>query len=144
MKGALALYRSGRARAILVSGVETATDPEISNMRRWLEDRGVPTRDIVSDSFGTRTRDTMYRAMSVFSVRRAIVCTEALHMPRTLYLAEQNGIDAVGFELASPLSTRPRFVVAEALKTTLAFVEEAFAAKPKDPTTSSQGTVALR
>lgn len=124
MRGALALYRSGRARAILVSGVDTASDPETSAMRRWLEDRGVPAHDIVSDAQGTRTRETMYRAMSVFAVDRAIVCTEGLHMPRTLFLAERNGIDAVGFELSSPLSAHPRFVLTEALKTTLAFVEE--------------------
>lgn len=131
MNGALALYRSGRAHTILVSGVDTASDPETSAMRRWLEDRGVPARDIVSDSQGTRTRETMYRAMNVFGVERAIVCTEGMNMPRALFLAERNGIDAVGFALASPLGAHPKFVVREALKTTLAFVEEALAPKPR-------------
>jgi vancomycin permeability regulator SanA len=131
MEGALALYNSGRARAILVSGVDTARDPETSAMRRWLEDRGVPARDIMSDPLGTRTRETMYRAMNVFAVDRAIVCTEAMHMPRALFLAERNGIDAVGFALASPLAEHARPVIAEALKTTLAFVEETFAPKPR-------------
>jgi SanA protein len=131
LEGALALYRSGQARAILVSGVDTAKDPETSAMRRWLEERGVPARDIVSDAQGTRTRETMFRAMNVFAIDRAIVCTERLHMPRTLFLAERNGIEAVGFALPSPLSSTPRYVVREALKTTLAFVEETFAPKPR-------------
>ena len=100
-------------------------------MRRWLEERGVPARDIVSDAQGTRTRETMYRAMNVYAVDRAIVCTEGMHMPRALYLAERNGIDAVGFALPSPLSAQPRFVVREALKTTLAFVEETVAPRPR-------------
>jgi SanA protein len=141
MNGALELYRSGRARTILVSGVDTAGDPETSAMRRWLEDRGVPAHDIMSDAQGARTRETMYRAMSVFGVERAIVCTEGMHMPRALYLAERNGIDAVGFALPSPLDAHPRFVVREALKTALAFVEETLAPKAR---VAAPAAVALR
>ena len=127
MEGALALYRGARVSAILVSGIDNASDPETSAMRRWLEERGVPTRDIMTDSFGSRTRETMYRAMRTFSIDKAIVCTETLHMPRALFLAKQNGIDAIGFELPSPLSRSPKFVAVEALKTTLAVVEEVVA-----------------
>lgn len=144
MKGALALYRSGRVRAILVSGVDTAADPETSAMRRWLEDRGVPERDIVSDSQGTRTRETMYRALNIFSVDRAVVCTEAMNMPRALFLAERNGIDAVGYGLASPMSKHPRFVIREALKTTLAFVEETLVPKPRAVVQPAGMAVAFR
>jgi vancomycin permeability regulator SanA len=144
MKAALALYRTGHARAILVSGVDTAADPETSAMRHWLEDRGVPGRDIVSDPLGTRTRETMYRAMNVFAVDSAIVCTEGLHMPRTLFLAERNGIDAIGFELPSPLSAHPRFVIKEMMKTTLALVEETFAPKPRTAVSGGGTAVAVR
>ena len=101
LEGALSLYRSGRARAILVSGIDTARDPETSASRAWLLEHGVPGRDIMSDSQGTRTRETMYRAMHTYSVDQAIVCTERFAMPRALFLANQNGIDAVGYELAS-------------------------------------------
>jgi len=141
MNGALALYRSGRVHTILISGVDTESDPETSAMRRWLEEHNVAARDIVSDAQGTRTRETMYRATNVFAVDHAIICTEGLHMPRTLFLAQRNGIDAVGFELASPLSSRPRFVLTEALKTTLAFVEETVAPRPR---VTASAAVALR
>ena len=67
-------------------------------MRSWLEARGVPARDILSDDGGHRTRETMYRAMRYYGVTDAIVCTEAFAMPRTLFLARQNGIDAFGFK----------------------------------------------
>lgn len=127
LDGALALYRARRVEAIFVSGTDTEADPETSAMRAWLLDHGVSAHDIISDSEGTRTRETMYRAMHTFSIDKAIVCTERLHMPRTLFLAERNGIDAVGYELASPLSRVPRKVAVEALKTTLAFVEETLA-----------------
>jgi vancomycin permeability regulator SanA len=144
VEGALALYRSGRARAILVSGVDTAADPETSAMRRWLEERGVPAHDIVSDPLGTRTRETMYRAMSAFSVDRAIVCTEEMNMPRALFLAERNGIDAVGYELASSMSGHPRYVIREALKTTLALIEETLVPRPRAVDAARGAAVALR
>jgi SanA protein len=142
LEGALSLYRTGRARAILVSGIDTPRDPETSAMRTWLEDNGVPAHDIVSDDQGTRTRETMYRAMHTFSIDEAIVCTERLAMPRALFLANQNGIDAIGYELASPLSRHPRFVAVEALKTTLAFVEETLAGS--SPRTDDAVRTALR
>ena len=66
----------------------------------------------------------MYRAMHTYSIDQAIVCTERLAMPRALFLANQNGIDAIGYELASPLSRHPRFVFVEALGLTLTFVEK--------------------
>jgi vancomycin permeability regulator SanA len=131
MEGALALYRAGRVQTILVSGVDIQRDPETSAMRRWLEERGVPADHILSDEHGSRTRETMYRAIRYFGVTRAIVCTESLHMPRTLFLARQNGIDAVGFELPSQMSRLPRRVGIELLKTTLALFEETFAPKPR-------------
>ncbi len=127
LQGALALYRGGHARAILVSGLDSARDPETTAMRAWLEGQGVDPRDILADRQGTRTRQTMLRASRLYAVDKAIVCTEALHMPRALFLAQQNGIDATGYELASPLSRHPRFVAVEAIKTTLAVVEETLA-----------------
>jgi vancomycin permeability regulator SanA len=142
LQGALELYRAGRVRAILVSGIETEKDPETSAMRRWLEDRGIPSRDIMSDARGTRTRATMARATQVFGVENAVVCTERMHMARALFLARQSGIDAVGLELESPMSRVPKWVLREALKTTLAVVEEGFA-----PTTSGHAAsraIALR
>jgi SanA protein len=129
-QAALELYRAGRVRAILVSGIETDNDPETSATRRWLQDQGVPARDIMSDSLGTRTRSTMARAAQVFSVGDAVICTERMHMARALFLAQKSGIDAVGFALESPMSGVPKWVVKEALKTTLAVVEEPFAPIP--------------
>jgi SanA protein len=75
----------------------------------------------------------MYRAMRYYGVTDAIVCTEAFAMPRTLYLARQNGIDAVGYELPSALGRASRRLGAEALKATLAVIEETFAPRDRAP-----------
>jgi vancomycin permeability regulator SanA len=120
---ALDLYRAGRVKAILVSGDELRAGHEASGMRQWLLDRGVPASQVYSDPLGTRTLETMVRAARVFGVRSAIVCTQRLHAPRSLFLAHGSGIDAVA--LVPPSSAR-RWVAAEQAepwKITLAFVE---------------------
>jgi vancomycin permeability regulator SanA len=133
LEAALALYREGRVRAILVSGNDRATAPEATVMRAWLEARGVPNGAIRSDGLGSRTRETMLHAAERFNVTDAIVCTQTLFMPRTLFLAQQAGIDATGLALPSPLSRSPRFVGKELLKTTLAFFESYLRKGPQSP-----------
>jgi vancomycin permeability regulator SanA len=123
LESALALYRQGRVKAILVSGNNSAASPEVAVMRGWLTARGVPPGDVWSDEAGSRTRETMLNASARFNVTDAIVCTQALFLPRALFLARHAGINAVGVGLPSPLSGSRRVVGAEALKTTLAFLE---------------------
>jgi vancomycin permeability regulator SanA len=127
---ALDLYRAGRVKAILVSGQETATAHETTVMRAWLQDRGVPGADILSDGDGTRTRQTMNRAVTNYGVSDAIVCTQTVNVARSIYLARQAGIDAVGLALATPLERSTRYRARESLKTTLAFAESQLQARP--------------
>jgi vancomycin permeability regulator SanA len=123
LEAALALYREGRVKAILVSGNDTPASPEVSVMFAWLLVRGVPARDIWSDDGGARTRETMRRAAGIFEVSGAIVCTQDIFMARSLYLARQAGIDAVGLDATDRASRTPRREAREALKTTLAVLE---------------------
>lgn len=130
LESAIALYRSGRVTTILVSGNDTAGSPEVRVMRAWLSERGVSPHDILADPGGYRTRETMVRASALFDVKHAIVCTETLSKPRTLYLAKHAGIDAVALALPTELSRIPRWVAREALKNTLAFLESHFRSAP--------------
>jgi vancomycin permeability regulator SanA len=122
---ALELYRHGRAKVILVSGSETPLDPEVSTMTNWLATRGVPRSDIMVDARGTRTIQTMFHAAHDFGVRDAIVCTQDLHMARTIYLARNAGIDAVGVTRPTPLSHSFKWIMIEAAKNVLAYAESA-------------------
>ena len=95
LDGALALYRAGKVRKVLVSGDHgQAAYDETNAMRRYLLARDVPDGDIFMDHAGLRTRDTMERAFRVFGVRDAVICTQGLHAARTAFLARQAGIDA--------------------------------------------------
>lgn len=94
---ALDLYERGRVERILVSGDNDGRGiDEVNAMREWLVTRGVPPADVYMDHAGFRTHDTMQRAAQVFAVRRAIVCTQAFHLPRSVFLARHAGIDAIG------------------------------------------------
>ena len=123
LEAALALYQSGRVKTILISGNDTAASPEVSVMSTWLLAHGVPARDIWADEGGARTRETMRRAAGLFGVTDAIVCTQDLFMPRSLYLARQAGIDAVGVDVTDRTTASAQRAGREALKTTLAVFE---------------------
>lgn len=94
---AVALYRAGKVSKLLMSGDHGSRDyDEVNNMRRYAEKHGVPTQDIFMDHAGFNTYDTMVRARKVFQVESALVVTQAFHLPRAVYLARSQGIDATG------------------------------------------------
>ena len=142
LETALMLYRGGRVKKILVSGNDTADSPEVSVMSAWLRERGVEPADILVDSGGSRTRETMNRAAGVFDVRDAVICTQDLGAERSLYLAGHAGIDAVAVATPSNLYQSQRWVVKEALKTTLAFFES-FIRTPAAPPSADPGHAAV-
>jgi vancomycin permeability regulator SanA len=130
LETALQLYRTGRVRAILVSGNDSVASPEVSAMHRWLQERGVPEGAILSDARGFRTRDTMMNAAGEFDVRNAVICTQAPYVSRSLFLARHAGIDAIAVGLPSPVSRSARGIGLESVKTTLAFLESYLRREP--------------
>lgn len=97
LEQALALYRAGKARKLLLSGDHgTPEYDETNGMRRWMVARGVPDADVFCDHAGFSTHDSLARARQVFGVERAIVVTQAFHLPRALYTAQACGIAAEG------------------------------------------------
>jgi SanA protein len=96
LSAALALIRAGRVQLILVSGARHGAYDEAGPMRRWLIQRGVRPAHVVDDHAGFRTLDTMARALEIYGIRRAVVCTQSFHLPRAVFLARRAGIDAEG------------------------------------------------
>jgi SanA protein len=125
---ALALHRAGRARRLLVSGAAHGDYDEPAVMAAWLERRGVPLADILLDRGGHRTAATMADA-AAWGIRSALVCTQAYHLPRALYLARKAGIDALGVPAGGPGAagghTVTRVLVREILARAEAVVEVA-------------------
>lgn len=91
------LYRAGRAPRILCSGDHgKASHDETGVMTRWLEDHGIPPEAIFLDHAGFDSWNTVVRARRVFGVTAAIFVTQAYHLPRVLWTASHEGIDAQG------------------------------------------------
>jgi vancomycin permeability regulator SanA len=130
LEAALALYQAGRVKAILVSGDDNATSPEVTIMAAWLRAHGVPASDVWSDGGGSRTRETMTRAAALYGITGGVVCTQTVNMARSIYLARAAGIDAVGLALPTNLGQSKKYLARESLKTTLAFAEAQLRARP--------------
>ena len=97
MKRAIELYEKGVAPKILMSGDHGKTNyNEVMTMKQYAIENGVPSEDVFMDHAGFSTYETMYRAKEVFNVEKAIVVTQDYHMYRSLYIANELGIDAYG------------------------------------------------
>ena len=93
----LELYRTGKVRKLLLTGDHgTRGYDETNCMRRWVLARGVEEQDVFLDHAGFSTHDSLARARQVFGIERAIVVTQAFHLPRALYTARALGIEAQG------------------------------------------------
>lgn len=97
LEQALELYRGGKVAKLLLTGDHGSRAYDETNaMRRWIVERGVPEVDVFCDHAGFSTHDSLARARQVFGVERAIVVTQAFHLPRALYPAHVLGIEAQG------------------------------------------------
>lgn len=91
------LYRTGKIKAVLVSGDHGTTEhDEVAAMTRWLVDEGVPERKVVSDHAGFDTNDSCIRSNRIFGVTEAIVITQDYALPRAIYLCRRAGIETNG------------------------------------------------
>jgi SanA protein len=93
---AVDLYANKKISKILVTGDNRAVDyNEPAAMISYLVSRGVPEVDITPDYAGIRTIESCYRAKNVFNIQRAYVITQRFHLPRTLFLCNNFGIEAI-------------------------------------------------
>jgi SanA protein len=98
IEAAVALYKAGKVKHLLVSGdnhVKTYDEPD--DMRAALIAAGVPAAAITCDYAGFRTLDSVVRAKEVFGLQRCTIISEAFHCPRAVWIAQQHGLDAVAY-----------------------------------------------
>lgn len=94
---AAALYHSGAAKKIIVSGFYDAAVglEEGRVMLVYLKGKDVPSTDILVDDRGYDTAETLRRAKEYVGEGRVIVCTQSLYAARTAYLCQLYGLSAV-------------------------------------------------
>ena len=97
------LFKAGKIDYILVSGDNREKSyNEPRQMTRALIKAGVPTDRIVSDYAGFSTLDSVIRARKVFLQERITIISQDFQNERALFIAENNGLSAVGFNALSP------------------------------------------
>lgn len=91
------LYQLGKAPKLIVSGDHGRKDyDEVNSMKSFLEDKGVPDRDVFMDHAGFSTYESMYRARDIFKAQKVIIVTQKYHLMRAVYVARALGLDAYG------------------------------------------------
>ena len=96
------LYKTGAARAIIVSGDNrTSHYNESDAMKAYCVELGVPSEDVYVDHAGNTTYESMWRARHVFGADRIIVATQAYHLYRAMFAADCLGMQARGPTITS-------------------------------------------
>lgn len=94
---AVDLYKAGAAKAIICSGDNrTSHYNESDAMKAYCVSLGVPSEDVYVDHAGNTTYESLYRARHLFGAQRIIVATQAYHLYRALFAADQLGMEARG------------------------------------------------
>lgn len=97
MNAAARLIGLGRVKHLLLSGDNrTRYYNEPVTMWRDLRARDVRELDMTLDYAGFSTFDTLARSKEVFGVDRALLITQAWHLPRALFIADALGIEVRG------------------------------------------------
>lgn len=126
IRAAAELYRAGKISKVIVSGDNSRMEyNETGDMKRELAAEGVPEEDVLMDYAGFRTLDSVVRARSLYGATELTVISQEFHCERAIYLAAENGIDAIGFAAAdsSVKPARARLAVRESLARVLAVID---------------------
>lgn len=79
---------------------------EVYVMKHYLKEADVPSELIYQDHAGYSTYDSLYRAKEIIGEDQLIIITQPYHLSRSLMIARNLGIDAIGLEAQEVNSTR--------------------------------------
>jgi SanA protein len=125
METAIDLYEAGVVNKLLLTGDNRVADyNEPAAMAAYARSRGLPDEDLVLDYAGRRTYDSCYRAGTIFGVERAVLVTQAFHLPRALFTCDHLGLEVVGVVADRHQYVRgPWYQVRELAATTRAWLD---------------------
>jgi len=130
---AIELYHNNKISRFLLSGDHGQTSyDEVNNMKAYLINHGINTEDIFLDHAGFDTYNTMVRAKIIFKVQDAIIVTQKFHLPRAVYIARSQGIEAFGIKADKrQYAAMKSLKIREALSSVKAFTEVIINKSPK-------------
>ncbi len=95
---AIKLYNAEKIKYLIISGDngrKEYSEPEM--MRIDLINAGIDSNAIYLDYAGFRTFDSIKRLKEIFGQNSATVISQQFHNERAIYIAKQEGINAIGF-----------------------------------------------
>ena len=136
------LYETGKIDKVIASGGDYSSRSgggynELVAMRDSLVAHGVPDSVIILDYDGTRTLNSIVKVKEVYGEDCITLISQKYHNERAIYLASQNGINAIGYN-AKPshiISKRIKNEGREFLARVKLFVDIIMGKKPKFETT---------
>lgn len=132
LKVGIQLYDMGVSPKILMSGDHGRKDyDEVNAMKQYAIDNNIPSENIFMDHAGFSTYESMYRAKEIFKAEKVVIVTQQYHLYRSIYVAEELGLEAYG--VASDLQNYIRqsaYDLREILARDKDFVQTIFKTKP--------------
>ena len=91
------LYQNSVSDKIIMSGDHGRREyDEVNIMKNYAIEKGIPSENIFMDHAGFSTYESIYRAKDIFEAKKVVIVTQEYHLYRTLYIANQLGLEAYG------------------------------------------------
>lgn len=99
MDAAKALYMSGKAQLVIVSGADkhSVSMSEADAMKAALLSYGLPEEAIIPDPAGYRTWDSLWICSHRFRVQDPIVVSQRFHTERAIFIGRVRSMQPIGF-----------------------------------------------
>lgn len=106
MNAAAELYHGNKIKKLILSGSkELKYYDEANDMKIALIKLGVQSKDIMLDTLGIRTLDTVWRGKHIYGASSVILVTQEYHGYRAIYISNSLGLNAVCYAADFPDSS---------------------------------------
>ena len=99
LKTGISLYNNDISNKILITG-DHMNDyyDEVTVMKNYLLEHGIPEEDIITDNYGISTYDSIYRVKNVYKSNKVVIVSQRYHLYRALFLSDNLDLESYGVE----------------------------------------------
>lgn len=99
LKTGISLYNNDISNKILITGNHMNDDyDEVTVMKNYLLEHGIPEEDIITDNYGISTYDSIYRVKNVYKSNKVVIVSQRYHLYRALFLSDNLDLESYGVE----------------------------------------------
>ena len=99
LKTGISLYNNDISNKILITGDHMKDDyDEVTVMKNYLLEHGIPEEDIITDNYGISTYDSIYRVKNVYKSNKVVIVSQRYHLYRALFLSDNLDLESYGVE----------------------------------------------